>query len=154
MGYPPRMAKARRRLDPFAIARSILRPHLYVGLLDAAATTGYMPTLDRFGKLDPNHPAVAIDMDQRLATLRFLTDKSLATPKADEGAPVLDLDQAIADLRALTAVELTALSNTSEVDINELVVIDDEAEPNPLAVAPAAGEGSSGRAGAALSRED
>lgn len=135
------------------VARSLLRPHLYVGLLDAVATTGFMPTLDRFGRLDPNFPAQAVDADQRLATLRFLTDKSLATPKADEGAPTVDLDTALKDLRALSASELTALSAPETSDADELIVLD-ETDANPLAVAPAPAPSRPAGAGAALTRED
>lgn len=132
--FPGMPAHRARKLDPFAVARSILRPHLYVGLLDAAATTGYLPHLDRFGRLDPNVPMTPLDSDQRLLALKYLTDKSLATPKAEEGEARLDLDTALRDLRALTAGELSALSgSTTDVDPADI------ADANPLAAAPAPG---------------
>lgn len=141
-------ARRGRKLDPFLIARSLLRPHLYVAMLDAAATTGYIPQLDRFGRVDPHQPARRVDIEDQLATLRFLTDKSLATPKAEEGQATLSLDDAMKDLRALSASELAALS-AQDVDASELIVITepDEADANPLvppSAGPAGGQGGAG----------
>lgn len=149
---PPRRG---RKLDPFLIARSLLRPHLYVAMLDAAATTGYIPQLDRFGRVDPHQPARRVDIEDQLATLRFLTDKSLATPKAEEGQAVLGLDDALKDLRALSATELAALS-AQDADASELIVIaePDEADANPLVPDTARPADHPPGAGAACTRED
>lgn len=98
--------------------RNRLPVHLYTYLLHQAATTGYMPTLNEYGRPIPAdtipvkmRPSVFLETKERVKILTYLIDKRLPTMRPIEllsksGAEALS--KAPSQARHLSAVALAA----------------------------------------------
>lgn len=90
-----------------------LRPSAYAFLLDQAATTGFVPRLDQFGRPVPTDTGDMLPPQDRLKTLQYLLDKVLPAAKAVEQHSPLDplLAATPGEVDRLTSAELVTLAN-------------------------------------------
>lgn len=119
---PPAALRARPGMTR---AASFLRPEAYAFLLDQAATTGYLPRLDRFGRpiLDDQRDELA--PKERVQLLEHLLEKTLPAAKAAPPEQHIDPFEILenpGDLQTMTGDALARLAQgTPQINPDDVV---------------------------------
>lgn len=124
------------RQDPEAL-RQLLPLKQYLFLLHQAATTGWLPKLNGFGRPIPvsqnDVHQCLVQPKERLACLQYLTDKAMPDVKADTIEKKTNSDllaAAPSDARYLTTASLHAAANAGDHDGEPREVQAEEIEPS------------------------
>lgn len=94
-----------------------LRPDKYLFLLDQAALTGFIPKLDFYGNPIVDDRPDYLDPAERLKVLKFLIDKVLPSPKAQDPPPPIDVDALVQDpteVRKLSTAQLVEVARRNQ----------------------------------------
>lgn len=121
-----------------ASLRAALPVESYLFLLHQAATSGFMPQLDRFGRMLPGSetsPENRVPVKERTQALQYLVNKVMADPKVVHESQVSPAELAVSPTAA-TAIDSHMLARIARGDVTDAVVIDPDPASDQFAPAP------------------